>query len=613
MAKKRNVKRKLLQYDHESLVKAVDEVKNGSLSIRAAAKRFKVPKSTIADKISGRSDLDTNIGRQPALPKFVEDKVVGNVIEASKRGMGISRRQLFARTHILCSRLKVAAFKNGAPGRGWWNGLKRRHPEMTIRKPEKLGNSRARMLNPTVVSKYMNDLGDMISKLNLHDKPEHIWNCDETGKQFQHTPVKVISQKGARNVVGRVSENKTNTTIMVCVNGAGGKMVPMVVVKGKTSATLHGLNVTDAPPGTVFAYQENGWMSEKLGEMWFRDVFLKNCGPDRPQLLILDGHSSHETLGLLELAIQENIHIICLPPHTSHMLQPLDRSVFGPFNTAYNTACSEFLSESPYHIVNKGSFLHLFHKAFDNGITRENVVNGFKACGIVPFNPDAIPSEAFHPSIATENPLPQQHSSSDNPTSVPPVSQRTCTITRPPSVSALSDLVNTPPITHSADNTNQSTSTPLSVPETLSVCTPFFLISDSQRSEAESTFTPLSISETVSPQQPLIPLETTCSTDTFVADDPEALLALITTGQCQIVEDSNVKAPAYDIEIQRNVNENRQDGVYDLYEKMYPPRKACFDKLCEIEEHPVRGLKPRASIDESLIHYVIQRENMQFE
>ena len=66
--------------------------------------------------------------------------------------------------------------------------------------------------------------------------------------------------------------------------------------------------------------------------------------------------------------------------------------------------------------------------AFDNGITRENVVNGFRACGIVPFNPDAIPSEAFHPSIATENPLPQQHSSSDNPTSVPSVSQRTYTI-----------------------------------------------------------------------------------------------------------------------------------------------------------------------------------------
>lgn len=44
-------------------------------------------------------------------------------------------------------------------------------------------------------------------------------------------------------------------------------------------------------------------MNEEIGEFWFRDVFLKNCGTERPQLL-LDGHSSHETLGLLELAVK---------------------------------------------------------------------------------------------------------------------------------------------------------------------------------------------------------------------------------------------------------------------------------------------------------------------
>ena len=103
-------------------------------------------------------------------------------------------------------------------------------------------------------------------------------------------------------------------------------MVPMVIVKGKTSASLHGLTVGEAPAGTVFAFQENGWMTEELGEKWFRDVFLKQCGPERPQLLLLDGHSSHETLGLLELAVRENIQVLCLPPHTTHMLQPLYRT-----------------------------------------------------------------------------------------------------------------------------------------------------------------------------------------------------------------------------------------------------------------------------------------------
>jgi len=60
---------------------------------------------------------------------------------------------------------------------------------MTIRKPEKLGISRARMLNTTVVLKYMANIGKILTDLNLHDKPNRIWNCDETGKQFQHTPI----------------------------------------------------------------------------------------------------------------------------------------------------------------------------------------------------------------------------------------------------------------------------------------------------------------------------------------------------------------------------------------------------------------------------------------
>ena len=69
-------------------------------------------------------------------------------------------------------------------------------------------------------------------------------------------------------------------------------------------------------------------LSEKYGS--------ENCGDARPQLFILDGHSSNETLTILELVLQENIHILSLPPHTTNALQPLDHAVFGPLNMAYN-------------------------------------------------------------------------------------------------------------------------------------------------------------------------------------------------------------------------------------------------------------------------------------
>jgi hypothetical protein len=166
-----------------------------------------------------------------------------------------------------------------------------------------------------------------------------IWNCDETGKQFEHEPVKVIAPKGARKVVGRTSSVRTNVRIMACVNAVGISMPPMFIVKGKTSKSLHGFNTQQSPIGSMWGFQDKGWMTDALGEIWFRDIFLKHCGSARLQLLILDGHTSHQTLAILEMTIQENIHVLSLPPHTTYALQPLDRTVFGPLNTAYNTAC----------------------------------------------------------------------------------------------------------------------------------------------------------------------------------------------------------------------------------------------------------------------------------
>lgn len=59
--------RKLMQYHHSDLVKAVEAVRSNLMSIRKAAETFHVPKSTISDKVTGRSEIDANIGRKPSL------------------------------------------------------------------------------------------------------------------------------------------------------------------------------------------------------------------------------------------------------------------------------------------------------------------------------------------------------------------------------------------------------------------------------------------------------------------------------------------------------------------------------------------------------------------
>lgn len=57
-----------------------------------------------------------------------------------------------------------------------------------------------------------------------------------------------------------------------------------------------------------------------------------------PSLLIYDGHSTHVQPAVLEIAKEHNITIIKLPPHSSHLLQPLDLAVFKAFKDKWDSA-----------------------------------------------------------------------------------------------------------------------------------------------------------------------------------------------------------------------------------------------------------------------------------
>ena len=76
--------------------------------------------------------------------------------------------------------------------------------------------------------------------------------------------------------------------------------------------------------------------------------------PTRERLLIIDGHASHLSFPFFEFAVDHNITLLRMPAHTSHLLQPLDVSVFSPLKKALN---DEFATAS--HIgqkVNKLTF-----------------------------------------------------------------------------------------------------------------------------------------------------------------------------------------------------------------------------------------------------------------
>ena len=389
-----------VKYSQESLEKAVSLIRSGTLSLRKAAQRFGIPRSTLSDHVTGKIQPGATPGKAPVLPREVEDHLASRATQAAAGGFGIGRKDIILRAAVLSKRMRInTPFRDGIPGKDWWAGFKARHPELSLRKPEALSTSRSRLMNPITISRYFADLGDILTRLNVIGTPERIWNADEVNKRLEHRPTTVVARKGSRGIPGRVSCSRESVTVLACSNAAGLVMPPLHIIKGKTRKALNAYNTAEGVQGAAWTYQSKAWMEDVLGVEWFRNVFLANCGPQRPQLLLLDSHSSHEVLGLLEKAKEEDIHIFTFPPHTTHYLQPLDRSCFGPLSAKYNQVCSIHLAKDPCNEVTKRSFPGLFAKAWDLAMTPANVKAGFAASGIYPFNPAAVPSSAYSPSV----------------------------------------------------------------------------------------------------------------------------------------------------------------------------------------------------------------------
>ncbi|KAF1925377.1 DDE-domain-containing protein, partial [Didymella exigua CBS 183.55] len=98
------------------------------------------------------------------------------------------------------------------------------------------------------------------------------------------------------------------------------------------------------PPFLIFAGQyhlsacDNGWTNNKLGVEWLKhfNAHTKTCVVGVRCLLVLDGHESHHSLEFQELCKENNIYTLCMPPHSSHLLQPLDVGCFSLLKRAYS-------------------------------------------------------------------------------------------------------------------------------------------------------------------------------------------------------------------------------------------------------------------------------------
>lgn len=97
---------------------------------------------------------------------------------------------------------------------------------------------------------------------------------------------------------------------------------------------------------------------------------------------------------MLEFADENGIILLSMPSHTSHYLQPLDVAVFKSLKTHFYEQCRHWINRKERRIT-RLQFGELLNQSWGKAASIENATSGFKATGVFPLNPNAIPEYAF--------------------------------------------------------------------------------------------------------------------------------------------------------------------------------------------------------------------------
>ena len=145
---------------------------------------------------------------------------------------------------------------------------------------------------------------------------------------------KVICPVGKQKIQKRVAKEKGETvSIAICMSATGYFIPPALIIP---RVRRHSKYYVGAPAGTLELCNETGYMKSDLFVKWI-EHFFAYAKPTRdfPVLLLLDNHSSHVNIQVIDFCQRNNIHLLTLPPHTTHALQPLDVAFFGPFKRTF--------------------------------------------------------------------------------------------------------------------------------------------------------------------------------------------------------------------------------------------------------------------------------------
>ena len=369
-------------YTEQDLTNALALYDQGGESLRKLSLEFGIPRTTLYNRIIGIQRRQDAFEQHQSLSRVQEAHLTTWVLGQVAIGNPPPHAQIreFARRILLAQ-----GHPQPSIGKDWMARFIRRNPILRTQRARKIDSVRVNGATGSIIQAWWAYLRVPLVTAIL---PANRYNMDEFGlMEGQGVNGLVVGSTHTRAIQRKTPGSRAWTSFIECISATGLALPPTVIFKGKSVQQQWFLTDKEDLGGWLFTATDKGWVNQTVALEWLEKIFIPRTQPDDPtqqRLLVLDGHNSHTTMDFMWLCHTNNIHVIYLPAHTSHVLQPLDLSIFSPLKHSYRKYLNQLNNWSESTVMGKMAMIQCVQKARHDALTSKNIKAGWKATGLWP-------------------------------------------------------------------------------------------------------------------------------------------------------------------------------------------------------------------------------------
>lgn len=184
--------------------------------------------------------------------------------------------------------------------------------------------------------------------------PESVVNLDEVGfsRRSRGAPLPCVipeQLRGSKIEYIPQEELDSTVTLLAAVTLTGQALMPYIVAPVKSLPKDFMTDTVWVDRDCVLDFSSTGFANGGIINQWYERVFRPWCAQHRQQLgnpqapivLICDGFAGHTNDQLKVATAMDNVRLVFLPPHSSHLTQALDKFVFAIMKRCYCEAAGD--------------------------------------------------------------------------------------------------------------------------------------------------------------------------------------------------------------------------------------------------------------------------------